>query len=162
MPLQRRHCDTNGEGERWAWTRARAYSPARPRVHFPYLLPPSLTRSPGILIICTDEITAYDVAAARRCIIPRVAMAYKRNLRLMQRALPPSLALSLSLSLCRSRRLVAAATPRPFLSPVRHVWVNFSTGNQPARQPACQPAASKHALGGACSWNAIIKRWKRS
>jgi len=76
------------------------------------LSPPTLAHSfTGILIICTDEITAYDVAAARRCIIPRVAMAYKRNLRLMQRALPPSLALSLSLSLSAAR-VVSSLQPR--------------------------------------------------
>lgn len=109
------------------------------------------------------EITACDTrcgaaAAARRYIILRVAMAYKRNLWLMQRALPPSH------SLFRSS-LVAAATPRLFSRPpVRHVWVNFPTGNQPASQPAssqpasqpaclpaCQAATSKHALGGAYS-----------
>lgn len=44
------------------------------------------------------EITPRVVADARRCIIPRAAIAYKRNLRLMQRVLFLSLSLLSSLS----------------------------------------------------------------
>jgi len=74
-------------------------------------------------------------------------MAYKRNLRLMQRALPPSLALSLSLSLSAAR-VVSSLQPRldRFSRPYATSGLTFRPAtSQPDSQLASQPPPSTHS-----------------